>query len=217
MMYHNPQAVVQVNGKCSEAFMIGPAELSSVSSMSLLWSSYSLGLGIRREVWPCMAFFLLALFRQRYPCMLMISVSRHLDIKAVKKAVVRYKQIAGAKINWVKVFNKVPGEVVFSCHWSDGSVHILGMGFGPSLQLEWNWLEVQVKVDAQVGTWLWRQLSLKGRAEVCAIFPTRTYLHQLCADTGCSLEDLLGAVDDRDGWRESQGNPSCQPDLMMMM
>ena len=24
---------------------------------------------------------------------------------------------------------------------------------------------------------------------------------QLCADTGCSLEDLLRAIDDRDGWR----------------
>ena len=31
----------------------------------------------------------------------------------------------------------------------------------------------------------------------------RTYIPQLCADTGCSLEDHLpGAMDDRDGWRE---------------
>ena len=32
--------------------------------------------------------------------------------------------------------------------------------------------------------------------------PAKTYLHQLCADTGCSLEDLPGAMDDRDGWWE---------------
>ena len=32
--------------------------------------------------------------------------------------------------------------------------------------------------------------------------PTRTYIRQLCADTGCSLEDLLGAMDDRDRWWE---------------
>ena len=32
--------------------------------------------------------------------------------------------------------------------------------------------------------------------------PVRTYIQQLCADTGCSLEDLLGPVDDREGWRE---------------
>ena len=26
----------------------------------------------------------------------------------------------------------------------------------------------------------------------------------LCADTGCSLENLLGTIDDRDGWRERE-------------
>ena len=36
--------------------------------------------------------------------------------------------------------------------------------------------------------------------------PTRTYVQQLCTDTGCSLEDLPEAMDDRDGWWESQGN-----------
>ena len=32
--------------------------------------------------------------------------------------------------------------------------------------------------------------------------PTRTYLQQLWTDTGCSLEDLPGVMDDRDEWRE---------------
>ena len=32
--------------------------------------------------------------------------------------------------------------------------------------------------------------------------PARTYIQQLCANTGCSLEDLLGAMDDRDGWQD---------------
>ena len=32
--------------------------------------------------------------------------------------------------------------------------------------------------------------------------PARTYIRQLCTDTGCSLEDLLGVMDNRDGWRE---------------
>ena len=36
----------------------------------------------------------------------------------------------------------------------------------------------------------------------CVGRQTRTYLHQLCADSGCSLEDRLGAMDDRDGWSE---------------
>ena len=30
-------------------------------------------------------------------------------------------------------------------------------------------------------------------------WPARTYIQQLCADTGCSLEDLPGAMDDRGG------------------
>ena len=33
-------------------------------------------------------------------------------------------------------------------------------------------------------------------------WPARTYIQQLCADTGCSLEELLGAMDNRDRWQE---------------
>ena len=33
--------------------------------------------------------------------------------------------------------------------------------------------------------------------------PTRTYLQQLCTDTGCDQEELPEAMDDRDEWRES--------------
>ena len=32
--------------------------------------------------------------------------------------------------------------------------------------------------------------------------PARTYLHQLCEDTGCSPEDLPEAMNDRRKWRE---------------
>ena len=32
--------------------------------------------------------------------------------------------------------------------------------------------------------------------------PARTYMQQLCADTGCSPEDPPEAMDDREGWRE---------------
>ena len=37
---------------------------------------------------------------------------------------------------------------------------------------------------------------LHGRAKTG--WPARTFIQQLCADTGCSLEE----IDDRDGWRE---------------
>ena len=32
--------------------------------------------------------------------------------------------------------------------------------------------------------------------------PTKTYIHQLCVDIGCCLDDLLRAMTNRDGWRE---------------
>ena len=32
--------------------------------------------------------------------------------------------------------------------------------------------------------------------------PARTYIQQLCADTGCSLEDLPEAIDNREVWRK---------------
>ena len=42
-----------------------------------------------------------------------------------------------------------------------------------------------------------------GRARVGWL--TRIYICQLCADTRRNLEDLPGAMDDRDGWRERVG------------
>ena len=49
--------------------------------------------------------------------------------------------------------------------------------------------------------------------------PARTYIQQLCVNTGCSLEDLLGAMDDKDGWRkrESQGDACWQHDMVVMI
>ena len=32
--------------------------------------------------------------------------------------------------------------------------------------------------------------------------PVRTYIKQLCLDTGCNSEDLPEAMDDREGWRK---------------
>ena len=51
--------------------------------------------------------------------------------------------------------------------------------FGPDLQQERNWSEVQAKVNAQVETWLPRRLSLKGRTEVCAVYIFPLILYRL--------------------------------------
>ena len=112
-----------------------------------------------------------------------VFVSRRLDLKAVKEPVVEYERITGAKVNFDKSeglrfgawrgSNTLPGPF----RWSDGPVRILGVWFGPDLQLERNWSEVQTKMNSQVGIWLSRRLSLKGRAEACAtyVFPLILY------------------------------------------
>ena len=45
-------------------------------------------------------------------------------------------------------------------------------------------------------------LWIPSHRRVKAVRPARTYIQQLCADTGCSLGDLPEAMDDRKGWRE---------------
>ena len=46
--------------------------------------------------------------------------------------------------------------------------------------------------------------------------PARTYIQLLCGDTGYSLDDLPGAMDDRDRWQEGQGSPCKQRHMMMI-
>ena len=94
----------------------------------------------------------------------------------MKKAVGEYERIARAKVNFDKSeglrlgawrgSDTIPGPF----HWSDGPICILGVWFGPDLQLERNWSEVQAKLNAQVGIWLSRRLSLKSRAKACAVY-----------------------------------------------
>ena len=114
-----------------------------------------------------------------------VFVSRRLDIKAVKKAVAESERIAGAKVNFDKSEGLRLGARMGSdtlpepFRWSDRLVRILRVWFEPDLQLGRNWSEVQAKVDAQVGTWLPRRLSLKGRAEVCAVYVFPLILYRL--------------------------------------
>ena len=56
---------------------------------------------------------------------------------------------------------------------------------------------------------------LYGQLPAKAGRPARTYIQQLCADTGCSLEDLPGVMDDRGVAGESQGDP-CRRHMMMI-
>ena len=192
MMYHNPQAVVQVNGRRSTVFAVERSVRQGCPLSPLL---YVLALEpLLRRLRDRTANPALRGVPFAGPLTARVSafadditvfVSRRLDIKAVKKAVSEYERIAGAKVNFDKSeglrlgawrgSNTLPGPF----RWSDGPVRILGVWFGPGLQLERNWSEVQAKVNAQVGIWLSRRLSLKGRAEACAVYVFPLILYRL--------------------------------------
>ena len=189
MMYHNPQAVVQVNGRRLRVFTIERLVRQGCPLSPLLYVLALEPLLRRlrdRTTNPALRGVPFAgplTARVSVFADITVFVSRRLDIKAVKKAVSEYECIAGAKVNFDKSeglrlcawrgSNTFPGPF----RWSDGPVCILGVWFGPDFLLERNWSEVQSKVNAQVGIWLSKRLSLKGRAEACAmyIFPLILY------------------------------------------
>ena len=188
MMYHNPQAVVQVNGRRSGMIAIERSVRQGCPLSPLL---YVLALEpflrrLRDEgTSPALRGIPfvghLAARVSAFADDVTVFVSRRQDIEAVKEAVVEYERIAGAKVNfdksqdfWLgawKGSNTLPGPF----RWSDGPIRILGVWFGPDLQLERNWSEVHAKV----GIWLSRRLSLKGRAEACAAYVFPLILYQL--------------------------------------
>ena len=47
--------------------------------------------------------------------------------------------------------------------------------------------------------------------------PARTYIQQLCEDTGCCPEDLPRAMNDREEWRERVRDIRATSAMMMMM
>ena len=101
-----------------------------------------------------------------------VLVTSSAEVEEVSKEIGRYEAVTGAKINREKSVGlrlgswkgcALPGPFI----WKDGPCKILGVWFGPDLQLEKNWSEVLNKVVAATELWLRRRLSLKGRAEVC--------------------------------------------------
>ena len=112
-----------------------------------------------------------------------VLVTSSAEVEEVSKEIGRYEAVTGAKINREKSVGLrlgswkgcvLPGPFI----WKDGPCKILGVCFGPDLQLEKNWSEVLDKVVAATELWLRRRLSLKGRAEVCSsyIYSLAVYL-----------------------------------------
>ena len=163
MLYHNPQAVVQVNGERSESFALLSPLIYVLTVEPLLCRLRD---GTANQTLHGVLF---AGCVSAYADDITVFMFRRSDMKVVKKVVKTYEEVAGAKINFDKSEDlrlgawrggvPLPGPF----RWSDGLTHILRVWFGPSLQLERNWLEVLAKVEAQVDTWLRMCLSLKSR------------------------------------------------------
>ena len=143
MLYHNPQAMVQVNGKCSGAFAIERSVRQGCLLSPLLYV-LALETLIRRlrdgGTHPALRRILLT-GRVRakisgFADDITVFVFRRRDIVAVKKAV-NFDNSEGLRLGacWDSVL--LPGPF----RWSDGPVCILGVWFGPGLQLEGNWLD----------------------------------------------------------------------------
>ena len=101
-----------------------------------------------------------------------VLVTSSAEVEEVSKEIGRYEDVTGAKINREKSVGLRLGSLkgcALPCPfiWKDGPWKILGVWFGPDIQLEKNWSEVLEKVVAAMELWLRRRLSLKGRAEVC--------------------------------------------------
>ena len=107
------------------------------------WSSCSVGFEISGQIRSFFGVPLVGCVRAEVFAFADITdfVSRRLDIEDVKKAVARYEQVAGAKVNfdkskslrWDSWRGGVPLPGPF--RWSDGSVRILGVWFRPPSKL----------------------------------------------------------------------------------
>ena len=190
ILYKAPQAVVDVNGMRSEPFRVTRSVRQGCPLSPLLYVLVLEPLlrRLRDEgVNPALSGVELPggarAKNSAFADDVTIFVSSKKNIEVVRKQLERYEKVTGAKINLGKSkglrlgawrgLESLPGP--FS--WTDGPVRILGVWFGPDLQLEKNWSEIQTKVEVAVRIWLQRRLSLKGRAEACVtyVFPLILY------------------------------------------
>ena len=139
IMYHNPQAVLQVNGRRSTALAIECSVRQSypLSPLPILALEPLLCRLRDEETNPTLRNIPFAgpltVRASAFAEDIKVFISRRLDIKAVKKAIGEYEQIAGAKVNFDKSkgllldawrgSDTLPGP----CHWSDGPIRILGV------------------------------------------------------------------------------------------
>ena len=148
MMYHNPRAVVQVNGRRSRPFAIERSVRQGCPLSPLLYvlAFEPLLRRLRDEgenpTLRDVSFAdPLTATVSAFADDITVFVSRRLDIKSVKKAVAEYERIAGAKVNFDKSECleldawRCSDTQPRSFRWSNRPVCILGVWFVLDLQL----------------------------------------------------------------------------------
>ena len=187
LMYASPGVMVEVNGVRSKPFTLSRSIRQGCPLSPMLYVLALEPFLLKLRANPVLRGITLpgASVLARYTAyaddvsLLVTSIS---EIEEVQKEIGRYEEVTGARINREKSVglrlgswkgSSLPGP--FS--WTDGPCKILGVWFGPDLQLEKNWSEVIEKVVATTGLWSRRRLSLKGKAEVCGshIYPLILY------------------------------------------
>ena len=133
MMYHNPQAVVQVNRRRSRALGLPLSPLLYVLALvPLLHRLRDKGTNLALRGVPFAGPLTAGV--STFPDDIAVFVSRRLDIKAVKEAVGKYERIAEAMVNfeglWLGAWRGVTDPSAFS-----------GCGSG----LTSNWSEISQK------------------------------------------------------------------------
>ena len=111
----------------------------------------------------------------------------------------------GRQLNvWRKSFTATTQECCEQYWTSYGSNTLRSSGSTATYDLSWKLSELDEpdmrNTARELISNLLRWTPSHGRAKVWR--PARTYTQQLCTDTGCSPEDPLEAMDDREGWPE---------------
>ena len=187
LLYASPSSMVEVNGIMSSSFKLSRSVRQGCPLSPMLYILALEPFLRKLKANPVLRGITLpgANTSARYTAYVddvTLLVTSFAEIWEVDSEIQRYRMVAGAKINCSKSAGLLlgswrGGSIPGPFDWTDGPCKILGVWYGPDLQLEKNWSEVLEKVVAAVGLWLRRHLSLKGRAEVCVshIYPIIVY------------------------------------------
>ena len=177
LLYTSPGVMVEVNGVSSEPFTLTRSIRQGCPLLPLLYILALEPFLRKLKVKPALRGLTLPLSSEvarytAYADYVSVLVTSNAEVEEVSQEIGRYEAVTGAKNNCEKFvvlrLGSWKGSVLSGPFiWKEGPCKILGVWFCFDLQLQNNCSEVLEKVVAATELWLRRQVSLKGRAEVC--------------------------------------------------